>query len=66
VDSVLDMGTTYLSPFAFVEQMFSTYYDLFIVNNYVAEMFAIIAYFWKQFKIQEGRSKGKRNERGKL
>jgi len=60
------MGTTYLSPFAFVEQMFSTYYDLFIVNNYVAEMFAIIAYFWKQFKIQEGRSKGKRNERGKL
>jgi len=66
VDSFLDLGTTYLSPFAFVEQMFSTYYDLFFVNNCGAGMFAVIAYFWKQFKVQEGRSKGKRNERGKL
>jgi len=66
VDSVLDLGTTYLSPFAFVEQIFSTYYNLFIVHNCGAGMFAVIAYFGKQFKVQEGRSKGKRNERGKL
>ena len=59
MDNFLDLGTTYLSPFAFVEQLLSTYYDLFIVNNYSAGMFAIIAYFWKQFKLQEGRKKQK-------